>query len=161
MNQTPASILILTSSILAYSATAGTTSITTNSAGITTAHTSPIGILLGLAGLVLGIWGVISLIGASIRDREMAFDGTSRQDLLAMFDPRRAARGYGATGTTVAPVTTTRVNAGVDPAAVVLSPEMKAQLSMASHLEGRERTQIVEEALRRYLPRYENSTKAA
>lgn len=158
MNQTPASILILTSSILAYSATVGTTAITTNTAGITTAHTSPIGILLGLAGLVLGIWGVISLIGASIRDREMAFDGTSRQDLLAMFDPRRANRGY---SNSVSPVTASRVATSADPSSIALSPEVKAQLSMASHLEGRERSQIVEEALRRYLPRYENSTKAA
>ena len=161
MNQTPAAILILTSSILAYCATAGTTSITTNSAGITTAHTSPIGILLGLAGLVLGIWGVISLIGASIRDREMSFDSNGRQDLLAMFDPRRMARPYAATGTTVAPTAAARVSATATDPAVNLSPEIKAQLSMASHLEGRERSQIVEEALRRYLPRYENSTKAA
>ncbi len=159
MNQTPASILILTSAILAYTATAGTTAITTTDAGLTTAHTSPIGILMGLAGLVLGIWGVISLIGASIRDREMAFDGSMRPDLLAMFDPRRMNRTYAAP--TVAPVASSRVAAGIDPSAVVLSPEMKAQLSMASHLEGRERSQIVEEALRRYMPRYENSTKAA
>lgn len=158
MNQTPASILILTSAILAYTATAGTTAITTTDAGIATAHTSPIGILMGLAGLVLGIWGVISLIGASIRDREMAFDGGMRSDLLAMFDPRRMQRPY-ASGA-VSPVAS-RVAPGIDPASVVLSPEMKAQLSMASHLEGRERSQIVEEALRRYLPRYENSTKAA
>lgn len=156
MNQTPAAILILTSAVLAYSAT-GTTAITTTEAGIATTHTSGIGILLGLAGLVLGIWGVISLIGASIRDREMAFDGAMRPDLLGMFDPRRMTRPYAA-----APVATNgRVNPGIDPSSVLLSPEMKAQLSMASHLEGRERSQIVEEALRRYLPRYENSTKAA
>lgn len=160
MNQTPAAILILTSAILAYTATAGATAITTTDVGIATAQTSPIGILMGLAGLVLGIWGVISLIGASIRDREMAFDGHMRPDLLAMFDPRRMARPYPAT-TAVAPVATGRVAPGIDPSSVVLSPEMKAQLSMASHLEGRERSQIVEEALRRYMPRYENSTKAA
>ena len=159
MNQTPAAILILTSAVLAYSATVGTTAITTTEAGIATTHTSGIGILLGLAGLVLGIWGVISLIGASIRDREMAFDGAMRPDLLGMFDPRRMARPYAGAG--VAPMGTGRVNPGIDPASVMLSPEMKAQLSMASHLEGRERSQIVEEALRRYLPRYDNSTKAA
>lgn len=157
MNQTPAAILILTSSILAYAATTGGyTAMTTNAAGMTTT-TSPIGVILGLGGLVLGIWGVISLIGASIRDRELLFDGGSRQDILGMFDPRRMARPYSAApiGSPVVPRPAT-----ADPSAVSLTPEMKAQLSMASHLEGRERSQIVEEALRRYLPRYEN-TKAA
>lgn len=157
MNQTPASILILASSILAYAATHGSTVSTAAGTGITTTS-SPIGVILGLGGLVLGIWGVISLIGASIRDRELAFDGQSRGDLLGMFDPRRMARPYAPMGSPAAPRTATTA---VDPAAVTLSPEMKAQLSMASHLEGRERQQIVEEALRRYLPRYENSTKAA
>lgn len=157
MNQTPASILILASSILAYAATHGSTVSTAAGTGITTTS-SPIGVILGLGGLVLGIWGVISLIGASIRDRELAFDGQSRGDLLGMFDPRRMARPYAPMGSPAAARTATTA---VDPAAVTLSPEMKAQLSMASHLEGRERQQIIEEALRRYLPRYENSTKAA
>ena len=156
MNQTPAAILILSSSILAYAATQGSTAITTTTAGVTT-HTSPTGVILGLGGLVLGIWGVISLIGASIRDRELAFDGQSRNDLLAMFDPRRAGRNYTPVG---GAVPTRTAAAPADPASVTLTPEMKAQLSMAAHLEGRERSQIVEEALRRYLPRYENSKAA-
>ncbi len=151
MNQTPAAILVLTSSILAYAATSGTTAITTGT-GVTT-HSSPVGVILGLGGLVLGIWGVISLIGASIRDRELMFEGAPRTDLMGMLDPRRAARPYTPVGTPVRAATT-------EAPGVVLSPEMKAQLSMASHLEGRERSQIVEEALRRYLPRYENSKAA-
>lgn len=152
MNQTPAAILILTSSILAYSATTGTSAITTSGAGVTT-HTSPIGVILGLGGLVLGIWGIISLIGASIRDRELSFDGAGRPDLMGMFDPRRVARPYAPMGTPVR-------SGGTEAPGVALSPEMKAQLSMASHLEGRERSQIVEEALRRYLPRYDDSKAA-
>ena len=157
MNQTPAAILILTSAILAYTATVGSPAVTTTEAGIVTATTSTTQILVGLGGLVLGIWGVISLLGASFQDRELSFDGQMRPDLLTMFDPRRVARPYAGTGVAVP---AGRVNPGIDPSAVTLSPEMKAQLSMASHLEGRERAQIVEEALRRYLPRYEN-TKAA
>lgn len=156
MNQTPAAILILTSSILAYSATTGTTSITTTAAGVTT-HTSPIGVILGLAGLVLGIWGVISLVGASIRDREMSFEGGVRPDLLSVLDPRRTNRSYAAPiGAPVA----ARTGSANESSGVALSPELKAQLSMASHLEGRERSEILEEALRRYLPRYENSKAA-
>ena len=102
MNQTPAALLILTSSILAYAATVGgTTTMATNAAGVTT-HTSAVGVILGLSGLVLGVWGVISLIGASIRDRELSFDGAARPDLLGMFVPRRATRQY-AVGTPVQP----------------------------------------------------------
>lgn len=157
MNQTPAAILILTSAILAYTATVGSPAVTTTEAGIVTSATSTTQILVGLGGLVLGIWGVISLLGASFQERELAFDGHSRSDLLAMFDPRRVGRPYAGTGMAVPAA---RVNPAVDPSAVALSPEMKAQLSMASHLEGRERSQIVEEALRRYLPRYENSKAA-
>ena len=143
MNQTPASILILTSSLLAYSATVRAY--------------DPTGVILGLAGLVLGIWGVISLIGASIRDRELMFEGSMRPDLLGMFDPRRMARQpYAPMGTPVGAPMQSNVERGD----VSLSPELRAQLSMASQLEGRDRSQIIEEALRRYLPRYEG-TKAA
>lgn len=156
MNQTPAAILILTSSVLAYSATTGTTAFTTTAAGVT-AHTSPIGVILGLAGLVLGIWGVISLIGASIRDRELSFEHGGRTDFMGMLDPRRVARPYAPVGTPARVASSTTESA----AGVALSPEMKAQLSMAAHLEGRERSQIIEEALRRYLPRYDEASKAA
>ena len=153
MNQTPASILILTASILAYAATSGAT-FTTTDAGVTT-QTTAVGFILGLASLLLGIWGGISLIMASVRDRELMFDGVQRPDLLGMFDPRRMARPYAPVGSAVP------ARPSTDAAGLALTPEMKAQLSMASHLEGRERSAIVEEALRRYLPRYENSTKAA
>ena len=160
MNQTPAAILILTSAILGYAATHGaaTTIATADATGIPATATSATGILMGLGGLILGIWGVISLIGASIRDRELIFEG-GRNDLLGMLDPRRfSSRQYPGQGMSSVPGA--RVNPAIDPAAVVLSPEMKAQLSMASHLEGRERAAIVEEALRRYMPRYENSKAA-
>ena len=156
MNQTPAALLILTSSILAYAATVGgTTTLATTDAGLTT-HTSAVGVILGLAGLMLGIWGIISLLGASIRDREMAFDGTARPDLLGMFDPRRIVRPYAPTGSPVA----TRTPSTPDSSGIQLSPEIKSQLWMVSHLEGRERSQIIEEALRRYLPRYEDKKAA-
>ena len=144
MNQTPAAILILTSSLLAYTATIN--------------QFDPTGVIIGLAALVLGIWGVISLIGASIRDRELSFDSHMRRDLLGLFDPRRIARPtYAApVGTPVGQVPAGQVpTATLDRSELPLSPEIKAQLSMASHLEGRDRAQIVEEALRRYLPSYE------
>lgn len=156
MNQTPAAILILSSTVLAYAATTSGTTTVSRAGNELMTTTSTTGVILALGALVLGIWGVISLISASIRDRELAFDGTTRHDLLGMFDPRRMNRPYSAPMgnpvTARAPVAET--------SGVALTPEMKAQLSMAAHLEGRERSQIVEEALRRYLPRYENSKAA-
>ena len=154
MNQTPAAILILTSSILAYAATTGTTSITTTEVGVTT-QTTAIGFILGLGSLLLGIWGVIPLIQASIRDRELMFDNVPRHDVLGILDPRRMTRQYAPMGGSVPQRPMADPSAGV-----TLTPEMKAQLSMAAHLEGRDRSAIIEEALRRYLPRYENSKAA-
>lgn len=161
MNQIPASILILTSSILAFTSTAQDYTTLSPKTGlpVEAAGTTAIGAILGLAGLVLGIWGVISLIGASVRDREMAFDGAMRNDIMGVFDPRRMNRSHYGTAPMGTPVQS-RPSASTDPGGVHLTPEMKAQLSMAAHLEGRDRTQIIEEALRRYLPTYDN-TKAA
>ena len=142
MNQTPAALLVLASTVLAYSATVRAY--------------DPAGVILGLAGLAIGVWGVISLIGASVRAPAAIYDAAMRPDLFGMFDPRRVARPNYATpvGTPVAPM------AKVEPPELQLTPEVKAQLSMASHLEGRERSQIVEEALRSYLARLDR-TKAA
>ena len=153
MNQIPASILILTASILAYASTTGNNAFTTTDATQPTA----IPFILGLASMLLGIWGVISLIQSCIRDRELMFDNQQpRHDVLGMFDPRRMSMGrpYAPMGAPMQP-------RPVDPTGgVSLTPEMKAQLSMAAHLEGRDRSAIIEEALRRYLPRYENSKAA-
>ena len=152
MNQIPASILILTSSILAYAATTGTSSFVRTDAALAN-QTPVVQFILALASMALGIWGVISLVQSSIRERELMFDSQPRHDVLGMFDPRRMGRPYGTPMGN--PVQRT-----ADPAGVTLTPEMKAQLSMAAHLEGRDRSAIIEEALRRYLPRYENSKAA-
>lgn len=152
MNQIPASILILTASILAYASTTGTNAFSPADATQPTA----IPFILGLASMLLGIWGVISLIQSCIRDRELMFDNLQpRHDVLGMFDPRRMNMGR-----PYAPMGTPTQSRPADPAGISLTPEMKAQLSMAAHLEGRDRSAIIEEALRRYLPRYENSKAA-
>ena len=137
MNQTPAAILVLASSILAYSATVRAY--------------DPIGVFLGVAAFAVGAWGVISLV----RDREGMFDYPAQANLLGTSSPRRPTYANVPLGT---PMGTT--SAAAEPADIQLSPEVKAHLSIASHLEGRDRSQIVEEALRRYLPRYDR-TKAA
>ncbi len=128
MNQTPAAILVLASSILAYAATVRAY--------------DPIGVILGVAAFAVGAWGVISLA----RDRQGTLDDPARANLLGMLSPPRP------TYTNVPLVTTSSGTA--ETADLQLSPEVKALLSIASHLEGRDRSQIVEEALRRYLPRY-------
>lgn len=156
MNQTPAALLILTSSILAFAATVGGTNTIAVDSGLTT-QTSVLGVLLGLASFALGFWGVVSLIGASVRDREGSVEGQQRTDLLSMLDPRRAARPYALGAMPGSPVPpAARPTAAVENPTLPLSPEVKAQLAMASHLEGRDRNEIIEEALRRYLPGREN-----
>ncbi len=134
MNQTPAAILVLASSILAYAATVRAY--------------DPIGLILGVATFAVGAWGVISLV----RDREGMFDHPAQANLLGMSSPQQP------TYTNVPLVA--RTSNAAEPADMHLSPEVKALLSIASQLEGRDRSQIAEEALRCYLPRY-GRTKAA
>ena len=134
MNQTPAAILVLASSILAYSATVRAD--------------DPIGVILGMAAFSVGAWGVISLV----RDRQGMLDHSAQAHLLGMSSAQRP------THTNIPQIT--RTSAAAEPADMHLSAEVKSQLSIASHLEGRDRSQIVEEALRRYLPRYDRTTAA-
>jgi hypothetical protein len=154
MNQTPSAILILASTVLAYAATARQITVPFGPANQPTYAASSSDLMsgiLGLSALVLGIWGVISLISACVRDREANFDGATRFDLLdrVIGRPRSYQR-------PVAPLPGGSFEAGE----LELSPDLKAQLSMTAHLEGRDRAQIVEEALRRYLPRYERTQAA-
>ena len=160
MNQTPAAILILTSSILAYAATVAGQPPVTAGTSVLTPQTTAVEFLLGVGSLALGIWGVVSLIIASLADRDATGDANSRPDLWGLLDPRRVARPYGfggipappqAAAPAAAPVGGTPARAPqmatLDPSCGnELSPEVKAQLSMAAHLEGRDRSEIIEEA---------------
>ena len=130
MNQTSAAILVLASSVFSYAAC----SVNTTSRGQTPTF-------LTLVAIGIGIWGVLALISGILREREMFVDNHARLDV---FDRLFVRDGSSRT----APVRTTRERS------FDLSPEIQAQLNVTAEMEGRDRTEVLEETLRRHLPKY-------
>ncbi|MCA9217211.1 MAG: hypothetical protein KDB27_29280 [Planctomycetales bacterium] len=131
MNQTSAAILVLASSVFSYAAV-NTTS---------TQTTYP---FLALVSVGIGLWGILALIGGILREREMFVDNHARLDVFDRLFARDTNR---------APVRTRDRN-------IELSPEVQAQLNVTAELEGRDRSEVVEETLRRHLPKYTKSRVA-
>jgi hypothetical protein len=101
--------------------------------------------VLTLTTLAVGVWGALSLIGAMIRERELFIDNHARLDV---FDRIMGREPKGELGRTVV-----RSRRSTD-RALEISPEVQAQLAAAAELEGRDRSEILEETLRRHLPKY-------
>ena len=70
MNQTPAALLVLAASVMAFAAQSA--SATSNNQAV----------ILTLSALVLGAWGVVSLMAAGLRERDQLIDSHNRLDLL-------------------------------------------------------------------------------
>lgn len=138
MNQTPAALLVLASSVFSFAA---------HSASNTSTSQAPT--VLTLAGIGVGIWGILSLISAMIRERENFVDNHARLDV---FD-RLFVRDGNARST---------VKSGVRPREqqLEISPELQAQLNVTAEMEGRDRAEILEETLRRHLPKYSKTRVA-
>jgi hypothetical protein len=140
MNQTPAAILVLAASGMAYAAHAASL----------TAHNQA-SVILTLAALATGLWGTISLIAASIRERELLIDSHARLDVIdrvMVRDPLRVISQVA------------RPQRGESRRPLAISPELHAQLNAVAQLEGRDRSEILEEALRQHLPKYKPSRAA-
>ena len=102
-------------------------------------------VILTLGALATGVWGVISLIAASIREREMLIDGHARLDVLdrvMVREPLRALK------------EAARPKRVEPQRPLEISPELNAQLSAVAHIEGRDRSELLEEALQQHLPKY-------
>lgn len=139
MNQIAASILILAASICGYAC-----SIRPASDGF--------GSIMTLVALGLGLWGGLALLTATTLERESALDdgydpGISRP----MRGMKRGLRSMAAQYVPVVP----SVNPGLHtPLTTRLSPEMAAQVSVAAQAQGATRQDVVDDVLRRNLPRY-------
>lgn len=143
MRQTPAAILVLASALLAQTAI--------------DRGADPIGGLMGLGGLALGLWGVLSLVVHCARQPglpvpQFAEPGGIGTTLTADSRLERATA-------VIAARPGSKVHAASRLPDAGLSPEVNAQLSLVAHLQGQDRTQIMEELLRRHLPRYTNSRR--
>jgi hypothetical protein len=140
MNQTSATVLILASAVFS------------NAANLSMGRdVNQASVVLTLAALAVGVWGALGLIAALVREREMFIDNHARLDLFDRLVGRQPK-------TDPAPpvVRSRRVPAR----ALEISPDLQAQLAAAAELEGRDHLEILEETLRRHLPKY-NKPRAA
>ena len=143
MHQTPAAILVLASAILGHTASAR--------------GADSVGVVIGLGGLALGSWGVVSLIRHGLR-RQRLSAGTPVESSGLNWTGADSVAGLGGGGTRVVARASSPVRAAGHAPDSELSPEISAQLSLVAHLQRQDRTQIMEELLRRHLPRYTNSS---
>ena len=132
MNQIAASILVLSATICGYTSAIRP-------------HDDGFGGILGLIALGLGIWGAMSLLTSSVRDRERMLDeGPAIPSIGAS-----AVNGLRNLASTYAPPRYS-TSAALD---YRLPPEIDAQVTVAAQMRGQNRNQVVEETLRRHLPR--------
>ena len=146
MNQTPAAILVLAASVFSYVAHAASMS----------SH-SQASVMLTLAAIAVGLWGMVSLFSASVREREKLLDSQSRLeslDQIMEFEPLKSLRQVGER--------MIRRNPPAPPAAVPPEPvappqniglpaELEAQLNVVAQQSGRDRSELLAEALRNKL----------
>ena len=133
MNQTPAAVLVLAASVLSYSAHAASVT----SRGQTS-------VVLVLVAIAVGLWGAVSLLAACVRERELLIDSHARLDTLdrvLVREPLNMLKNV------VQPKP--RVE---KPRSLQISSELQTQLNALAQLEGRDRSEILEEALRQHLP---------
>jgi hypothetical protein len=144
MNQIASSLLILSASICGAAATFRPSSAT------------GFGGILGLVALGLGLWGGMALLTAVARERDYAYDGVPRVPLgITAMNGLRSMAAPAARPTVGAHEYATATGRDYR-----LSPELSAQVAIAAEMKGQPRTDIVEETLRRHLPRY-SGTRAA
>ena len=135
MNQTPASILVLASSVFGFAAVRDSSAPQT---------------ILVLASVVIGFWGVLAMVGAVIRERELLIDNHARLDVFDRFfqrDPGPAAA-------------RPKTRQSAPDRSLEVPPELHAQIKIVAEMEGRDRSEVLEEALRRHLPKYSKSRVA-
>ncbi|MCA9151132.1 MAG: ribbon-helix-helix protein, CopG family [Planctomycetales bacterium] len=135
MNQTPAALLVLAASVMASAA---------QSASATSNNQT---VILTLAAMVVGAWGIVSLLAANLREREALVDSHTRLDLLdrvMVSEPIRTLKEVARSTSRVIPQRPLEI-----------SPEMQSRINALARLEGRDRSEILEETLRHHLPDYD------
>lgn len=137
MNQTPAAILVLAAAAMSFAAQ-------TNSP-----TTSQMSVILTLCAIAVGVWGVISLIAACLREREMLIDSHARLDLIDRVMVREPLK---ALKEVARPLTR---EAREPRRGLEISAEVQARLNAAARVEGRDRSEILDEILRQHLPKYD------
>ncbi|MCA9184876.1 MAG: hypothetical protein R3E01_23080 [Pirellulaceae bacterium] len=146
MEQNAAAMLLLAASVCGYAASA------------TTNHN--LSTMMGVVAIGVGLWGGLSLMQATAAASDAARQGHAVK--------RRTTPAAAMGNTTDLPpsndsVTTTELGlystphgstAGGEIGGISLTPEVNAQIAVVAHMKGLPRNQIVDEVLRRHLPRF-------
>jgi len=135
MNQIASALLILSATICGTAAVCRPT----NAPG-------GLGGILGLVSLGLGLWGGMALLTAVTRDREYLLDEAPPRPL--------AMTALGGLQNMAAPSARRMDYTSATGRDYRLPPELSAQVAVAAEMTGKSRTDIVDDTLRRHLPRY-------
>lgn len=147
MNQTPAAVLVLAAAALSHAAHATSMSSHNNAS-----------VILTLCAIAIGLWGVVALIAACNREREMLIDSHARLDVLDRVMVREPLR---ALKEAARPVTRATTAATAErPRPLEISAESQSRLNLAARTEGRDRSEILDEILRQHLADYDQSRVA-
>jgi len=114
-----------------------------------------------LCALALGLWGVISLFAACVREREMLIDSHARLDLLDRVGVREPLRA-------IKEATRPKRPESRRPEAhrpelqpqLEISGDVQAKLAALAQLQGRDSSELLEEMLRKQLPDFKKSRVA-
>lgn len=142
MNQTPAALLILAASVLGYGAQMAANGVNSQSP-----------VILTLAAIAVGVWGVLALITASVREGETLASSHSRLDVLdraLVREPVEAIKNL------ARPAPRRDVRRPLE-----ISSELQTRLNAVADLQGRDRNELLEETLRRHLPKLDSNRSAA
>jgi len=138
MNQTPAALLVLAAAALSHAASM-------------TSHAQA-SLVLTLCAVAIGVWGVVSLVVAGARERELLIDGHARLDVLDRVGVREPVR---ALKEVVRPAP-----ARVDRYPLEISVDTQSKLNAVARLEGRDRSELLDELIRKHLPEFEETRVA-
>tara|TARA_B100000530_G_scaffold313823_1_gene242451 strand:+ start:159 stop:641 length:483 start_codon:yes stop_codon:yes gene_type:complete len=146
VNQTPAAILVLAASVFSYVAHAASMS----------SH-SQASVMLTLVAIAVGLWGMVSLFSASVREREKLVDSQSRLeslDQIMELEPLKSLKQVGERmirRDPPAPPAVVPPEPVAPPQSLGLPAELEAQLSVVAQKSGRDRSELLAEALRNNL----------
>jgi len=140
MNQTPAAILVLAASVMSYAAHAASV----------TSHSNAT-VILTICALAVGALGGVSLLAACIRERELLIDSHARLDILDRVMVREPLRALKEVARPTRPASQRPLE---------ISADIQARLNTIARLEGRDRSEILEETLRQHLPEYDQTRVA-
>ena len=144
MNQTPAALLVLAAAALSHAASM-------------TSHAQA-SLVLTLCAVAIGVWGVVSLVVACARERELLIDGHARLDVLdrvGVREPVRALKEVVRPAPAPAPAP-----ARVDRYPLEISVDTQSRLNAVARLEGRDRSELLDELIRKHLPEFEETRVA-